>query len=301
MRFGPLGLGFAGGLAPAGTRPAEGGDPHSLPTVLNAETVPRPSEKCSRVLVRDFLSWRAWKRLEWVFQPSRLDPGISYRVRSAGSSKPGIAAVGLLMLGCRMPQPPPHSDGSPGRPGVDELTRTLYDALKREARRARRRSNPGDTMSTTAVVHEAYARLAQASGGRWNDRAHFVAFAAKTMRSVLVDYVRRQRAAKRGKGAAPVTLDESVLMLEQADVDVIALDEALTQLETVDARKARVVELRFLVGLSVPEIAGVLDVSIATVERDWKFAKAWLARELRSTSGIHSVGSAAAEPPGGSG
>ena len=152
--------------------------------------------------------------------------------------------------------------------------------LRRLARSYMRRERPGHTLQTTALVNEAFLRLTDARGVRWQDRAHFLAIAARLMRRVLVDHARSRGYRKRGGGAERVTLDEGLAAAPEPEVDVVALDRALQSLAEVDARKSRVIELRFFGGLSVEETAEVLHVSTDTVKRDWRLARLWLLREL---------------------
>jgi RNA polymerase sigma factor (TIGR02999 family) len=173
---------------------------------------------------------------------------------------------------------------------LNELLPLVYGELRRQAARQLRSQPPGHTLQATALVHEAYLRLADAPGD-WQGRSHFFGVAARAMRSILVDHARARRAAKRGGGGVAVTLGAAERAGElpdrtaDADVDVEALDEALTRLAGLDPRQARVVELRYFGGLSIEETAGVLGVSHATVEREWKTARLWLRRELRGDSG----------------
>jgi RNA polymerase sigma factor (TIGR02999 family) len=170
-----------------------------------------------------------------------------------------------------------------GEPVLDELLPLVYDELRRLARVQRARLRPYETLNTTALVHEAYLKLAGRNRASWTDRIHFFRIAARAMRDVLVDYARRQQAQKRGGDAPHVSLDDAPPLggLPDVEVDeVLAVNEALTRLETVDERQARVVELRYFVGLSIQETAEVLEVSPATVKRDWTSARAWLFREI---------------------
>jgi RNA polymerase sigma factor (TIGR02999 family) len=168
-------------------------------------------------------------------------------------------------------------------PSPEGLLEEVYDELRRLARRFLRRGPAGQTLQTTALVHEAYLRLAHRSpdGGPWESRAHFFAVAAKAMRQVLANHARDRRAQKRSPGGRRVTLSEAVAEAGTAEVDLMALHDALAELSELDARKAELVELRFFGGLTVPEIAHVLDVSTATVEREWRVAKAWIGARLR--------------------
>jgi len=142
------------------------------------------------------------------------------------------------------------------------------------------RERAGHTLQPTALVHEAYLRLARETGTEWEDRAHFLAIAATAMRRVLVDHARARGAAKRGGGRTWVTLHEELAAQAEQSVDVLALDQALTRLSSIDERQGKVVELRFFGGLEIRETALLLKVSEGTVKRDWRHAKAWLRREL---------------------
>lgn len=163
----------------------------------------------------------------------------------------------------------------------DRLLPLVYSALRHQAARYLRRERHAHSLQPTALVHEAYLRLASGSPVAWESRTHFFAVAAQAMRRILVDHARRRAAAKRAGGRPPVTLAEGLLSAAPATVEVIALDEALDQLSAVDAQQARIVELRFFGGLSIEETADVLRISAATVKRDWSMAKAWLLRRLR--------------------
>ncbi|MHC4216835.1 MAG: sigma-70 family RNA polymerase sigma factor [Planctomycetota bacterium] len=163
---------------------------------------------------------------------------------------------------------------------AEKLMPLVYDELRGLANRYFRREAPGNTLQPTTVVNEAFLRLVDQSSAAWNNRAHFVGVAARAMRQVLVDHARRRGAEKRGGGWARVTLSEAGSAPELGRVDVLALEEALDGLAALDERKARVVELRFLGGLSNEEVAHVLGVSVTTVEGDWRVARAWLRREL---------------------
>jgi RNA polymerase sigma-70 factor, ECF subfamily len=169
------------------------------------------------------------------------------------------------------------SDGDPH--ALDRLTPIVYDELHRLARRYMRRERPGHGLQTTALVNEAYLRLVSYTRRRWQNRAHFFAVSAQVMRRVLVDYARRQN-LKRGAGLPHLSLDDDALLGPEPLDRILALHDALDALATLDARKARVVEMRFFGGLTVEEVSEVLDVSTVTVMRDWSSAKAWLYREL---------------------
>jgi RNA polymerase sigma factor (TIGR02999 family) len=161
----------------------------------------------------------------------------------------------------------------------ERLVPIVYEELRRLAHHYMRNEREGHTLQTTALVNELYLRLAGIDALEWRDRAHFFAMAATLMRRVLVDYARQRGRDKRGAGLTVVSLDENVIAPRPA-VDVVALDEALDRLATVDPQQSRVVELRFFAGLSVQETAEALGISPATVKRDWATAKLWLYHEL---------------------
>lgn len=163
---------------------------------------------------------------------------------------------------------------------LDELMPLVYDELHRLAHRYISHERPGHTLQTTALVDEAYVRLVEKKEIRWENRTHFFAVSAQIMRRILVDYARQSHSAKRGGAAQKVTLDEQALVSRQRSAELVALDEAMRGLAEVYPRRSEVVELRYFGGLNNKEIAEVLSVSEATVERDWRFAKAWLYREL---------------------
>lgn len=164
---------------------------------------------------------------------------------------------------------------------LEKLIPLVHDELHRLAKRYIGRERPGHTLQTTALVNEAYLRLIDAQQVQWQNRAHFFAISAQLMRRILVDFARSKKFAKRGGQAVQVSLAEAVLLPQEREADLVALDEALEALARVDERKSRVVELRFFGGLSVEESAEVLKVSAETVMRDWKVAKVWLLRELK--------------------
>lgn len=159
----------------------------------------------------------------------------------------------------------------------------LYDELRALAARRLGRDLEGQTLQPTALVHEAWARLVE-SGATASDRAHFFALAARAMRSVLIDHVRAKAAAKRGGGQVRVTLTGNLASADPSTLDLLALDDALRRLAQLDERRARAVELRFFGGLTNAEVSTVLGISEATVERDLRLAKAWLARALGEAS-----------------
>jgi RNA polymerase sigma factor (TIGR02999 family) len=211
-----------------------------------------------------------------------------------------------------MPSTPPTPDAPfpPGRPaeqaapGVTELLRAwgagdphageslvplVYAELRRQARHALRREGEGHTLQPTALVHEAWLRLVGQQDARWESRTQFLAVAAQMMRRVLVDHARTRHARKRGGGAVQVTLSDvdragsaqgGAAAASPDAVDVLALDDALARLAAMDPKKAQLVELRYFAGLSIPEAAAALGVSVATVGREWAVARMWLRREL---------------------
>lgn len=168
---------------------------------------------------------------------------------------------------------------------VSVLPPDLYDEMKALARYRLRQLRPGDTLNTTALVHEAYLRLADHATLAARNRAHFAALAARAMRFVLVDYARERSTQKRGGGQAHVSLTAVQVAADDRAEDVLALDEALTRLAHLDERMAEVVTLRYFGGMEVTEVADALEVSARTVKRDWRAAKLWLARELRAREG----------------
>jgi RNA polymerase sigma-70 factor (ECF subfamily) len=163
---------------------------------------------------------------------------------------------------------------------LDKLVPLIYAELHRLARRHMRQAGPGHTMQTTALVNEAYLRLVRQQQVNWQNRAHFFAVSAKSMRHILVDMARGRGRQRRGGDAPTVSLDEAFLFSPGRASELVALDEALTALAALDERKSRIVELRFFGGLTLEETAEVLSVSHATVEREWKRARAWLSSEL---------------------
>jgi RNA polymerase sigma factor (TIGR02999 family) len=165
---------------------------------------------------------------------------------------------------------------------ITELTPLVYEELRRLAHHYMEGERPNHTLQTTALVNEAYLRLADQTNPNWQSRAHFFAVAARAMRQILVSYARSNRAQKRGGGASMVELDEAAIVSPDQSREIVELHEALERLATVDARKAQVVELKYFGGLNYDEMAEVLKVSRVTVRRDWEFAKVWLFTELHS-------------------
>src|SRR5207244_8145838 len=164
------------------------------------------------------------------------------------------------------------------------LTPLVYEELRRLAHHYMEGQRPDHTLQTTAVVNEAYLRLADQTNQRWQNRAHFVAVAARAMRQILVSYARSQRSQKRGGGALKLELDEAALVSPEESKEIVDLHEALERLATLDSRKAQVVELKYFGGLNYDEMAKVLKISAVTVRRDWRFAKAWLYKDLHTAS-----------------
>jgi len=162
----------------------------------------------------------------------------------------------------------------------DELMPLVYQELHRLAHQYMSRERPGHTLQTSALVNEAFLRLADQRDVQWQNRAHFIGIAGQMMRRILVDYARNRGYAKRGGSALQVSLDEELIVSEERSAEVVALDDALQSLARLDERKSRLVELRFFGGLSIEETAEVLGVSPGTVMRDWTLAKAWLRREM---------------------
>jgi len=187
-----------------------------------------------------------------------------------------------------MPKPNPHevsqlllawSEGD--KAAMDQLMPLVYGELRRLAKHHMRRERAGHTLQTTALIHEAYLRLFDASQVRLENRRHFFAVASRLMRQALIDLARERGSLKRGGGAEHVSLDEALMVSEQRDDELLSLDEALRALAEFDERKSQVVELRFFGGLSVEETAEALEVSVETVHRDWRLARSWLLRWLR--------------------
>jgi RNA polymerase sigma factor (TIGR02999 family) len=192
------------------------------------------------------------------------------------SSSPEVGVTELLRA---------WSAGDPG--ATDELVRKVYVELRRQAHRALHREREGHTLQPTALVHEAWLRLGNQHEARWESRAQFFAIAAQMMRRVLVDHARTRQALKRGAGGVQVSLgdaDRAVAIDRRSDdaLDVLALDEALARLAVLDPQKARLVELRYFAGFSIPEAAAALGISPATVGREWVVARMWLRRELET-------------------
>lgn len=170
------------------------------------------------------------------------------------------------------------SNGDPA--SLEQLLPLVNAELRRLAGRYMRRENAGHTLQTSALVNEAYLRLIDQKHVQWQNRAHFFGIAAQLMRRILIDHARSHQYAKRGGGAIQVSLDETAAVSEARAAELLAVDEALEKLTAMDARKGRIVELRFFGGLTEEEAAEVMDVSVPTIQREWRAAKAWLHRML---------------------
>jgi RNA polymerase sigma factor (TIGR02999 family) len=176
--------------------------------------------------------------------------------------------------------------GQGDKAALDRLTPLVYDEIRRIAHRYVQREREGQTLQTTALVNEAYLRLAGSANITWQNRAHFYAVTAQVMRRILIDHARRRQYVKHGgetqRVAFEVAISEVGLMSQPRAAELLALDEALDELARLDPRKSRVVELRYFGGLSLEETAKVLEVSLMTVRRDWRAAKAWLFRRMKN-------------------
>jgi RNA polymerase sigma factor (TIGR02999 family) len=167
------------------------------------------------------------------------------------------------------------------REAVDKLIPVLYDELRRLAAYYLRQERSNHTLQATALVHEAYLRLVDQGEVHWQNRSHFFGVASQVMRRILLDYARKHGAVKRGGEVAHVSLEDAVVFCEANAAELVALDELLNRLSSLDPQQGKVVELRFFGGLSVEETAELMNISPATVKRDWSMAKSWLSRELR--------------------
>ena len=189
------------------------------------------------------------------------------------------------------PLPPPErvtellTDWSRGKTAaLEELAPLVYEELRRLAHRHMDGQRPDHTLQTTALVNEAYLRLAAQTSPSWQNRAHFFAVAARAMRQILVNYAKSARTQKRGGGAVKIELDDVALVSPQESKEIVDLHEALEKLAALDSRKAQVVELKYFGGLNHDEIGEVLKISSITVRRDWVFARAWLHNELHNAA-----------------
>jgi RNA polymerase sigma factor (TIGR02999 family) len=169
---------------------------------------------------------------------------------------------------------------------LEQLMPLVYDELRRLARYYLSRERSDHTLQSTALVHEAYLRLAGSNAPDWQNRAHFFGVAAHIMRQILVEHARGRGAAKRGGGAYRLELDEAIASPQEIDVDLVALDNALQKLSEIDSQQGRIVELRFFGGLTIEDTSEVLGISPATVKRDWVTARAWLHREIAGEASL---------------
>ena len=185
-------------------------------------------------------------------------------------SQPGSQNVTKLLV--------QWSQGDQG--ALESLVPLVYEELRRLARHYLKQEKQNHTLSSTALVHEAYLRLVSQKDVTWQNRAHFFGVASQMMRRILVDHARRRGYAKRGGGAMTLALDEAVSTPQRREIDLVALDDALDSLAKLDQRQSRMVELRFFGGLSIEETSQVLGVSAPTVKREWASARAWLYREI---------------------
>lgn len=170
------------------------------------------------------------------------------------------------------------------RESFDQLMPLISRELHRIARSFLAKERKNHTLQPTALVNEAYLRLIDRKASSWESRIHFLSFAARTMRRILVEHARRRGTAKRGAGAQRVSLEDSLVIATQREVDLLALDDALSQLAEIDPRQAKIVELRYFAGLTIEELATAVGVGTATVNRDLAMARAWLRRELGTES-----------------
>lgn len=176
---------------------------------------------------------------------------------------------------------------SAGDPDIlDKLVLVLYEELRRLAAYYLRQERGNHTLQATALVHEAYLRLVDQREVQWQNRKHFFDLAAQVMRRILLDYARKHAAEKRGGSVCHISLDDAAVLCEENATEMIVLDELLARLTSLDPQQGRVVELRFFGGLSVEETAELMEISPATVKRDWSMARAWFARELRKAQSL---------------
>ena len=163
---------------------------------------------------------------------------------------------------------------------INQILPLVYNELRKISSKYLRDEYRQHTLQTTELVHEAYIKLIGSNNLSWESRSHFYGIAAKSMRQILVDYARKRKSQKRGEGKTELTLDEANFVIGESEDQLLSLNDALDKLETLEERSSKIVELRFFSGLSIEETAKVLNISVATVKRDWKFAKAWLYREI---------------------
>ena len=173
-------------------------------------------------------------------------------------------------------------DFSDGKHPSKELLPFIYKKLYTLAQSQRQRFNSGETLNTTALVHEAYLKMVDHSDQNWEARSHFYSVAAKAMRSILVDHAKKHKAAKRGGGQKPITYNDELISSEEMAEKILDLNEALSRLEEIAERQSKVVELRFFCGFTIEETAKIMGISTATVKRDWNLARSWLYRQMKS-------------------
>lgn len=166
---------------------------------------------------------------------------------------------------------------------IEKVLPLVYDELRKISSKYLRDEKRNHTLQTTELVHEAYLKLVGNQNISWQSRAHFYGIAARSMRQILVDYARKRKSKKRGSGITNLSLEEAKYVAGEADDHLIALDEALDRLETLEKRSSKIVELRYFTGLTIEETADILNISAGTVKKEWKFAKAWLYKEIQYT------------------
>jgi RNA polymerase sigma factor (TIGR02999 family) len=214
-------------------------------------------------------------------EPGSVDPGNEGRIPNE-TRAPGLPAEASAQAGPRevtqLLADWSHGDGA----ALERLTPLVYEELRRLAHRYMEGQRPDHTLQTTALVNEAYLRLADQKRANFASRSHFFAVAAKAMRQILVNHAKASQRQKRGGGAAKIELDEAAVISPEEPKAILDLNDALERLGTLDSRKAQVVELRYFGGLTQDEIAEVLKISVVTVRRDWVFARAWLYNDLHS-------------------
>ena len=225
--------------------------------------------------------------------PGSVDPGNEERIPSATRAgglpdEAAFSAEATATAGLAKPGPPEVTQLLAGwshgdRAALEKLTPLVYEELRHLAHRYMEGQRPEHTLQTTALVNEAYLRLADQKRPNFTNRSHFFAVAAKAMRQILVNHAKAAQRQKRGAGASKVELDEAALIAPEQTEAILDLNDALERLATLDSRKAHVVELRYFGGLKQDEIAEVLKISAVTVRRDWVFARAWLYSELQVT------------------
>ena len=222
------------------------------------------------LLPRDSIHQRNRNRMAVISYVEELEPQQTHARKVSGLSDANSQQLTRLLIG--------WSDGN--QQALDELMPLVYDELRRLAAAYLRRERPDHTLQSGALVSEAYLRLIDQTRVRWKNRAHFFGVAAQMMRRILVDHARNRVAMKRGAGATVISIDNAIVGKDPQNLDLIALDDALTKLASFDEQQSKIVELRFFGELSIEETAEVLGISPATVKRDWAVAKAWLFRQM---------------------